>query len=83
MSGRRSEQIRRQAGRNYRRRRGERNLRQAELRGRLADQHGDGVFEEGALHTDVSGLRASGVEYGLRLGDVHGGSEAAVITTLS
>ena len=48
-----------------------------ELGGRLADQDGDGMFELGALDSEVDQLRLRGVELGLGLRHVAIGGDAA------
>ena len=40
------------------------------------------MLERGALHVDVRILRASGFQLRLRLGHIHGGSDAAVVAAL-
>ncbi|MNO94533.1 hypothetical protein D3C76_861530 [compost metagenome] len=76
------QQLRRQHGGQLRQLRHVVHHRQAELRRRLADQHGDGVFELGALVLQVDGLRLGALQLGARLGHVGLGDDAGVVLVL-
>ena len=60
------EQGRRDGGRDGRRRHLMRCIGQGQIGWRLADQHGDGVLELGALYAELDGLGARGFELSLR-----------------
>ncbi|MNF03863.1 hypothetical protein D3C80_2032640 [compost metagenome] len=55
----------------------------AQLARRHADQHGDGMFQLGALPPQVDGLGFGAAQLGQRLADVGFGHDAGVVLVFS
>jgi hypothetical protein len=76
------EQIRWQPGRHDGRRVREWSRRQRESRCGLPGQHGNGMFEQRALHAQIGSLSAGGLQLGLSLSYVYLGRNSSAIAIL-